>query len=129
MTDRLCFLDIDGVLLSYYGSRITDNAKLALDALRDAGFVFVLHSTWRKDMRADAVKLFSDAGHTIRDFCNADEPSKAKAIAMCLDDYFGPPWPDAKDIVVIDDHEIVLSGVTHVRVQGLRVEDVKGVMK
>ncbi len=118
----ILFCDIDGVLVDYYGSRMTPHAVAALKMFRAAGFEFVVHSTWRHGMVAEATKLFTDAGFAQPDFCPADPPSKRAAIVDYLRVRYGDDWPRC---VVIDDHPIdPCEGLDIVRIgkDGLTVE-------
>lgn len=101
----ILFCDIDNVLMRHMDSRISHAANEALTIFRVAGFRFVLHSTWRAGMYAEAEQLFREAGFVLEDGTPAEYPSKRESIVTWLMDHYGdgPDWPRC---VVIDDHLI-----------------------
>lgn len=111
----IAFMDIDGVLMRYHESKFSAAAVESLEMLRDAGAIFVLHSTWRcnLEMLKAAHGLFNAA------YCNlhsitGPNPSKRIAIIEWLEEHYGDQWPPA---VVFDDHLIEsIEGVQIIRV-------------
>lgn len=118
MTDTppLLFCDIDNVLLMPTQWRFLQPAVDALAMFKAAGFLFVLHSTWRAGMREEAQSLFAHAGFEISSFAPVTPFEKRAAIAVWLYTEFGRPddWP--RCVVIDDAHIEPMEGVEIVRI-------------
>lgn len=99
----ILFCDLDGTLLMPMETQFGPEAVAALRLMDDAGWIFVLHSTWRVWQGDEAWRLFDGAGLKLADVIDWGVPAKLKAIKMYLDDNYRSNWPRA---VAIDDYPL-----------------------
>lgn len=119
MSDRVCFADIDGVVIPFGGhNKYNDltpspEAMETLFHLRSLGYRFILHSTWRHALLNEAYAMFAEAGVPLDDHVSTTEESKAKAIVDWLLDNYAGDWP--AHILVIDDQDFVVPKSIHIK--------------
>lgn len=131
MSERVLFLDIDGVMMPFAGHNpmtmdtFTPDAVRAVLAMQAEGWRLILHSTWRQHPHslAEAEQHFADNSIPLSGCVDVNEPSKARAIVGWLDEHYGETWPQ---VCVVDDDPIELSSVCVIRPDfrvGVRLSD------
>lgn len=125
MTEKIIFLDFDGVVLLFHEREIAPERAAVLTEARNRGFKFILHSTKRLWLY-EVEMLLERVGHKLDGSTSPDIPSKRAAICTWLYENYGDDWPEC---VVVDDDEIeAIQNVRIVKVDprvGLRKEDIE----